>query len=649
MPIERQNAFFYVEQVASPDNLVLYGFGRDETPEEFCYLQQKSAGMYLGLDGTIIKHNADTEGGNSGSPIINAATGKVVGVHTNPSCSALGYNQGTSTFNTSFWTALNPYNFIVHQKRNSGSELTGTSIGRWIGSQTSGAFQNYPVDATGALIEDVIYGNYETFKGKQDITSTSPYEKFNKWSNFTDITNFQKFLIEYPTSEITSQFNLVQDGVVINNDYPEIPLLNPSNDEIEFKDPWLVDYDDPAYNGSDNRNRGLSAIFKSRNAPFYPNYDTFYGSDQYLGLFLDQTLQGGNYYVVRSPIQQPQDIYLSQTGKYHKFYFGNWSSTGTDPLVQNNVVNGYYESPVVFRSGNAIVTANLKGTQLSNQTNAYSNTSQRRFIQTPDGVKHICYESMNKVWYELSTDNGATWFIGNGGNPLSSADSKNPSMSFYGNQIGIVWQEKNGDTFNIKLVVLYSANYASSIVGTLVSSDGADYSYNANPVVEWGYNSKAVAVWSGFDMCENLFGGTALKYWYGDASSNGISQLSQCAIVGTDENSINPTITANYSVYSSPFYFHFAWQQVINSSSSKINYCKLYASGNNLTNTTFEEASLNSGYSKNYTPVITLKKINSSEYIYVTWLGYRNTQQQEGSLNKGNAIEFGETRVLLKY
>src|SRR5690606_20587485 len=130
------------------------------------------------------------------------------------------------------------------------------------------------------------------------------------------------FLIEYPTSEITSQFDLVQDGIVINNDYPEIPLLNPSNDEIEFKDPWLVDYDDPTYNGSDNRNRGLSAIFKSRNAPFCPNYNTFYGSDQYLGLFLDQTLQGGNYYVVRSPIQQPQDVYLSQTGKYHKFYFG---------------------------------------------------------------------------------------------------------------------------------------------------------------------------------------------------------------------------------------------------------------------------------------------------------------------------------------
>lgn len=88
---------------------------------------------------------------------------------------------------------------------------------------------------------------------------------------------------------------------------------------------------------------------------------------------------------------------------------------------------------------NQTYTALYKVTHKSNSTTAYSNPSQRKFIQTPDGVKHICYESLNKVWYELSTDGGTTWILGNGGKPLSSADAKNPSMSFYGNQIGIVW------------------------------------------------------------------------------------------------------------------------------------------------------------------------------------------------------------------
>jgi len=215
---------------------------------------------------------------------------------------------------------------------------------------------------------------------------------------------------------------------------------------------------------------------------------------------------------------------------------------------------------------NQTYTALYKYPHHSNQNNAYSNTSQRRFIQTPDGVKHICYESMNRVWLEHSTDNGATWFLGNGGKPLSSADAKNPSMSFYGNQLGIVWQEKYGASFNIKLAIFYSANYSSSVFGTLVSDDGADYTLNANPVVEWGYNGKIVVVWSGSDLC---------------ITSNGISILSQCAIDGTDENSVNPTIIANYSVYANPFYFHFAWQQVVNTSTSKINYCKLYADANN--------------------------------------------------------------------
>ncbi len=185
------------------------------------------------------------------------------------------------------------------------------------------------------------------------------------------------------------------------------------------------------------------------------------------------------------------------------------------------------------------------------------------------------------------------------------------------------------------MALFWLSDYSSSLFET-IAEDANDYSHNANPVIAWGYNGKVVVVWSGNDLCANPFGGTALKYWYGTASSNGINLINQCGIYGTDENSINPTITADYSVYSNPFYFHFAWQQNVNSSTQKINYCKLYASGNNLVNTTFEEASLNSGFSKNYNPVIVLKKIGTSEYIYVTWLGNRTSPTTE-------------TKVLLKY
>lgn len=278
-------------------------------------------------------------------------------------------------------------------------------------------------------------------------------------------------------------------------------------------------------------------------------------------------------------------------------------------------------------SDNSTYTALYKYPHLSNQTNAYSNPSQRRFIQTPDGVKHICYESMGKVWYELSTDGGSTWIMGNGGKPLSASDAKNPSMSFYANQISIVWQEKSGSSFKIKIALFWMNNYQSSLFGTVADDDiGLDYSYNANPVIACGYGSKAVVVWSGFNFCSDPGGSIGLRYAYGNVSYYGISWPTLCSILNTDENSVNPTITANYSVYTNPFNYHIAWEQVVNSSTSKINYCKLYSDqNNNLFNSTIEEASLNSGYAKNYKPRIELRKVSVLEYVYVTWLGYRTS------------------------
>ena len=272
------------------------------------------------------------------SPIINESNGKAIGIHTDGGCQdpSLESNFGTSFTNTSLWNEINPeIDFTVHQKIFSGDELVGTYIGRWMGTQYSGSFQSYSVTSSGALIEDLEYGDYETFRGKQEKTDNTPYEKFNNWllenDPLEDITNHQKFLIDYPMTELTSKFNLTYNGVTIKNEFPEVPNLNPSNDVVEFKDPWLIDFNDPDYNGTTYRNRGISgAIFKSRSAPFYPDYNTFYGSDKYLGIILNQTVQGGNYYSVRSPIQQPQPIYVSQAAGYHKFYFYNWSSTGTE-------------------------------------------------------------------------------------------------------------------------------------------------------------------------------------------------------------------------------------------------------------------------------------------------------------------------------
>ena len=63
------------------------------------------------------------------------------------------------------------------------------------------------------------------------------------------------------------------------------------------------------------------------------------------------------------------------------------------------------------------------------------------------------------------------------------------------------------------------SDYSSSLFGTVADEDaGLDYSHNANPVIGWGYNSKAVVVWSGFNDCENPLGEVSLRYAYGNVS-----------------------------------------------------------------------------------------------------------------------------------
>jgi len=54
-----------------------------------------------------MRYAADTQGGNSGSPVVDEATGEAVGIHTHGGCSASGgNNNGTSFFNSNLWTAL---------------------------------------------------------------------------------------------------------------------------------------------------------------------------------------------------------------------------------------------------------------------------------------------------------------------------------------------------------------------------------------------------------------------------------------------------------------------------------------------------------------------------------------------------------------
>jgi hypothetical protein len=221
-------------------------------------------------------------------------------------------------------------------------------------SGTTLHFDGEPVNSGNPI--NLLYGIPHISRTDEEILNT--IYKHHDWDN--DNSQFRlagNYIINKNFLFRTANFEQLYPTAIKNC------LQEVSNSDLgikELKDPWWVD-------GSGNQ----PDVFRELSSS---NVNTFSA----------QIVSAGTYYSVRSPIQQPNDIFLSQTDKYHKFYFYNWNWSGTDPLTQNNIVNGYYETPVVFRNTNAEVKANLKGTQLSNNANTFKNSSQRKFIKTPD-------------------------------------------------------------------------------------------------------------------------------------------------------------------------------------------------------------------------------------------------------------------------
>ncbi|GEM_PF-3715338 len=72
------------------------GYGTDSTPRSYNLVQQTDTGPLYRVYGSRIMYRVDTMGGDSGAPVIVAATKKAVGVHTHGGCTwSGGYNTGT--------------------------------------------------------------------------------------------------------------------------------------------------------------------------------------------------------------------------------------------------------------------------------------------------------------------------------------------------------------------------------------------------------------------------------------------------------------------------------------------------------------------------------------------------------------------------
>ena len=101
-PIQAEGSF-NVRQDLGPSNIRITGFGVDSGSTN--QTNQTHVGPNTGSSGTTMRYATDTTGGNSGSPVVDEATGESVGIHTHGGC-ASGNNSGTSFFNANLWAAL---------------------------------------------------------------------------------------------------------------------------------------------------------------------------------------------------------------------------------------------------------------------------------------------------------------------------------------------------------------------------------------------------------------------------------------------------------------------------------------------------------------------------------------------------------------
>jgi hypothetical protein len=199
---------------------------------------------------------------------------------------------------------------VTIDQRNSLNQQVGV-LRKWEGSNWSNSFNP-------GTSFDFTVNSEQTILGDQTIIGN---QKYNNWNeDFSDVKNHHTFTITTETNELTSRFIPTHSGVTVKN---VLEGTNVTGGTLAFRDPWFIDYPDPAF-GNQKRNRGMdNAEWYSRTSPFYPDYTTSYNGDVYRGVFLDQFIEEGNpYYKLWAGSQL---INLGSPIGVRQFYFQNWT------------------------------------------------------------------------------------------------------------------------------------------------------------------------------------------------------------------------------------------------------------------------------------------------------------------------------------
>jgi V8-like Glu-specific endopeptidase len=104
-PLAAQGSSFTTAAPAATPEIRVTGFGFDFGAASAT--NQTHAGPFVEIAGNIVRHRADTEPGNSGSPMARTSDGRAIAIHTDGFCSPTGgANEGTALTNPALVAAI---------------------------------------------------------------------------------------------------------------------------------------------------------------------------------------------------------------------------------------------------------------------------------------------------------------------------------------------------------------------------------------------------------------------------------------------------------------------------------------------------------------------------------------------------------------
>ncbi len=119
-PYQAQGASYVLANMPDPvadQDITIIGYGTTSSPinPQWNQIQKTHTGPYAHFEGTVLGYQTDTTGGNSGSAVLDEATGLAIGIHTNAGCgSSGGFNHGCAIHQVDLQNALaNPQGVCI--------------------------------------------------------------------------------------------------------------------------------------------------------------------------------------------------------------------------------------------------------------------------------------------------------------------------------------------------------------------------------------------------------------------------------------------------------------------------------------------------------------------------------------------------------